>query len=110
MIEDDGRAAYAYLLIKGKPASVVWLYNRAPAPDKLERPKEPGPIVNPKPFVADIPFDLPTHEYQFEIEWPTPQSVAISIHDRLHATLNTTEDFGQCVLASRNGPVANVLA
>lgn len=109
VIEDDGQVAYAYLLKDGKPASVVWLYNRAPEPEKLERPEEPGPIVNPKPFVAEMDFELPAHEYQFEIDWPTPESVAISIHDRLHATLNTKEAFGRCVLASRDGPVAKSL-
>jgi hypothetical protein len=36
VLEDDGRVAYAYLIIEGQMVGDVWLYNVSPAPDVVD--------------------------------------------------------------------------
>jgi len=53
VLEDDGRVAYAYLLIEGRIVGDVWLYNVAAAPAAISADPEHLPFLNPSGLASD---------------------------------------------------------
>lgn len=109
LVEDDGRAGYAYLLEDGKTRSMVWLYNRLPPPEHFEEARRGNGPLNPKEFVTDQGFDPPQNEYEVAALCRQEESVpdaSIYIRGRLHALLKAGRMPGWCVLATKDGPLA----
>jgi len=108
VVDDDGIAAYAYLILPDDAGtSVVWLYNRVPAPESF--PERPVAPPNTREYVIEG-FEPPNKE-DFAIAWqPEIRGAGLFIRDELHAVLEEFEPTGRCRLAKRDGPVALTLS
>ncbi len=118
VFEDDGRAAYAYLLDPdNKIVQKVWLYNVADAPAELIEPvgeARGDPPLNPAEFVDDrIDFRQVTDIEDVVVTWVEDgagtQTAVIDIYGQIHATLTIGEEVGRCRLARKDGPFAQAM-
>jgi hypothetical protein len=115
VIEDDGRTGYAYLLRDRKIVSDVWLYNRAPTPEKAawESPEQ-SPLINPRPFArAEHLFSLPNRKFDLSIGWRRAGDGSLEAEIRLRgqiiAKLIEDEKPGASLMAAKDGPLARML-
>lgn len=110
VIEDDDKAAYAYLLNNGAIVSDVWLYNVAPGSTIPGwETDEEMPFVNPIEY--SLPFTPPLSESEMVIvEWKTDKHesvvAAIYLRNELHALLKEGMEPGWCRCARKDGPLA----
>jgi len=120
VFEDDGRVAYGYLMLDGKIVGDVWLYNVGAAPEHL--PKSPGvldgcprmPFPNTRGFVAPGLFARVSSNAEISFVWSYGESggfagVEFWIRGRRHGRVTPGSKPGWCVLASKDGPLAQTL-
>jgi len=113
-IEDDGKVAYAYLLLYGKIVGDIWLYNVGDSPVTPEwTDKEKIPFSNPKEFVRNedvLPIQSPS---DVTLEWGRAPNgdlqAVIYLRDKKHALLCPEAKPGWCRLAAKAGPLAKPL-
>lgn len=116
-IEDDWKAAYAYLLENGKFISDVWLYNVAPSPHTPEwqekNAQELMPFANSVEYLNEIKFENPTSPKQIGVDWEEEGNstiiAKIFIREELHAIVSSKEKVGRCRLVRQDGPLARIL-
>ena len=109
LIEDDGRACYAYLCVGPRITSLVWLYNRLPAPEHFEEPRGVNGPRNPSNYVLDQAFAPPKDEFEVEALCRRKEDAldaSVYIRGKLHALLKPGQMPGWCVLAKKDGPLA----
>jgi hypothetical protein len=116
VIEDDGRACYAYLLVGDEYVSDVWLYNVAEAPAApdwtLPDAKERLPFLNPAGLAAQESFLPLKNASEARIVWGELDGclqAAIHLRGEYHALLMEGEKPGWCRLVDADGPVARIL-
>lgn len=113
IFEDNGRVAYAYLLVNGKIEGDVWLYNRGEAPKEPEwNNRDLAPYRNPAEFALSLEHPADS-ESDIEIEWDHqneehPQ-VKIYVRRKLLGVLKMGTKPGWSKLAKKDGPLAKVL-
>jgi len=111
VFEDDGRAAYAYLLHGDNIIGEVWLYNQAPTPKEPEwHNKEKMPFLNPDGFIKENISPILDSE-ELKVNWKLSKEmdideVLISIRDKLVAMLELDSTPGWSLLVSKDGPLA----
>jgi hypothetical protein len=109
IIEDDDRVAYAYLSDGGQITSDVWLYNVAPAPDKVDwRDESQMPFLNPKPFCKEESLARITEQSDVVCAVST-DCVEVKLGGRVIARLKAGARPGWSILAGRKGPLAQPL-
>lgn len=116
VIEDDGRVAYAYLMVDNVIVSDLWLYNQAPTPDAAPW-SDPSqlPFLNPKEYVEMSSMSVPIRENDdVHVEWvPSEVALQIEVHiylrGQLYGRLVSGIKPGWTVAAFRNGPLAQRL-
>lgn len=110
VIEDDDKAAYAYLLKDGSIVGDVWLYNAAPGSNIPGwESEEEMPFVNPAEW--SLSFTPPLSESEMvTVEWKIGKhgKVVAEVHlrNQLHAILKEGEEPGWCRCARKDGPLA----
>ena len=112
VFDDDGRVAYAYLLVHDSVCADVWLYNRAAAPlePPWADPAQEGPYLNPATHAALPTFELPQEETDIRVIWRTgsqgTRQAAILCRGTAIALLQPGEKPGWSRLATQDGPLA----
>lgn len=53
IIEDDGKVAYAYLILAKEIIGDLWLYNNATAPEEINWKQQELPYLNPLTFLKE---------------------------------------------------------
>lgn len=111
VIEDDGEVAYAYYVRHDAIASYVWLYNRAPSPEGIVQREDGKPPLNPKQFVAPMPWSpLPTKDdFEALFRHAGDDHETAILRGTLYAMMRADESPGWCLGAAEDGPVAQVL-
>jgi hypothetical protein len=124
MIEDDGRAAYAYLREGGKIVGDVWLYNSGVTPVRVPwTSNENMPFANPADYVKEQDFSPIQSADDVAVEWQDYEErpaeavilkkqaleAVISIRGERHAVLKSGSLPGWCKLARKDGPLAKVM-
>ena len=114
VFEDDGKTAYAYLIVNEAIVGDVWLYNvcKAPAiPEWTDR--ESCPFANPLDFVLEDDFRPLTDSDEIAVDWDlestSVQQVTITLRGKKHALLRPGSKPGWCRLAAKASPVARPL-
>jgi hypothetical protein len=113
ILEDDGRVAYAYLLIKDQIKGDVWLYNRGDAPLQPEWDnQDKAPYANPVSFAHKLADPL-KNASEVEIRWRNEKEslpeALIYLRSDLFAVLRVGSKPGWSKLAKQDGPLALVL-
>jgi hypothetical protein len=115
-VEDDGRAAYAYLMDGDQIVADVWLYNRGPAPTEPEwkQGRPPGPMMNPVAYSKAEEVAPLSRESEVSVSWSvTPagelEDARVFLHGALWAVLRLGSKPGWSRLAAKDGPLAKVL-
>jgi hypothetical protein len=116
IIEDDGKVAYAYLLLRDKIVGDVWLYNQSATPLITDwSRKENMPFLNSAEFLKNSDeFEPIAGHQELNINWiyfdnSTLAAVEIFIRDRLIAILKPSEKPGWSTLVKKDGPLAKVI-
>lgn len=117
IIEDDGKACYAYLLFDNKVIGDIWLYNQSETPIAPEwNKKEAMPFLNPKEFTKDVnEIGLLDCNREIEIQWSfvddncTIDQVKIHVDGRIVAVMKQNSKPGQSINAKKDGPLAKLL-
>lgn len=114
VFDDDGKAAYAYLIIDDKTVGDVWLYNVGEPPQNPEwQDREKMPFANPAGFVLAEAFEPVSDPAEITLDWETTSSglrqVAILLKGKKHAVLRPGAKPGWCRLAAKPGPLAKPL-
>lgn len=115
IFEDDGRAAYAYLLDVTRKeddqmVSDVWLYNYG-SPKKDEWKNQDNiPFKNLKSYIKSKLKPV-TKKNELRVEWLRGRIVTVRLYvrNKLTAVLKPDARPGWCTLVKRDGPLANVL-
>lgn len=113
IIEDDGKVAYAYLMLDNKIIGDVWLYNQAPTPQLTTWKEGDMPFLNPEEFVRENIRPI-IDEDSIEIEWirlkgSQPDKVEIFIERKLIASISSGSNPGWSTLVKKDGPLAKLL-
>ena len=109
VVEDDGRVAFAYLLIAEKIVSNAWLYNVAEAPKTA--PWLDGlqiPCLNPREFCAGGTVTRLSDARSVRFVW-SPEGVDLMLNDHLVARLEKGCKPGWSKFAAKSGPLAKPL-
>lgn len=112
--DDDGRVAYAYLKQGDMVVGDVWIYNRCKTPDEPEwRDRTKIPFANCKPYVKNDGHCLPSTLNDISVKWAfedeLPKAFVYFLGD-LVAVVGVGDKPGHSMFASKNGPLAKVLA
>jgi hypothetical protein len=107
VLEDDGRVAYAYLLVAKKIVTEVWLYNVAESPAVPEwRDRSKLPFLNPKAYCrSDKTLPRIGDCVSVRCVWHADR-VELVLDDVLAARLAEGTKPGWSLLASKRGPLA----
>ena len=109
VLEDDGRTAYAYLLVKGVVVSSVWLYNVVDAPIVVDWSLDAKlSLLNPRAYcnlTESVRIGSTSH---IECAW-FASGVEISIDGRRWACLKQGSAPGWSRGAAVAGPLAKPL-
>lgn len=109
IVEDDGRAAYAYLLARGVVVSSVWLYNVVEAPILVDwSVNAKSPLLNPRAYCNPATSVRIRSTSQVECAW-FASGVEISIDGLLWACLKQGSAPGWSRGAAVAGPLAKPL-
>ena len=113
IFEDNGRVAYAYLLVNGEIAGDVWLYNHEEAPVQPEwNNPDAAPFKNPLEFAYSLD-NPPSNEADVKIKWEeqkdAPAQVQVYIRGQLFGVLKVGMKPGWSKLAKKDGPLAKML-
>lgn len=109
VFEDDGRVAYAYYRTCDGIVGDVWLYNRNQAPEVPEwKSNVKPPYANSSSFTKDCKIQPIVNETDFDVVW-NDGTAEIYLHKQIWARLREGDRPGECVLATRSGPLATPL-
>lgn len=115
MFEDDGKTAYAYLILNGKITADVWLYNRHIAPTQAEW-DDPSklPFMNPREYAFDLSIEPISNTNQVQFVWNHDRqncliNTEVFLRGELYGQLTPTSCPGWSKLAKKDGPLARVL-
>ena len=109
LLEDNGRAAYAYLLSRGAVVSSVWLYNVVEAPALVDWSIDAEfPLLNPRAYCNQAVSIRVRSSSHVECAW-FASGVAISIDGLLWACLKQGITPGWSRGAAVAGPLARPL-
>ena len=114
VLDDDGKAAYAYLVKGNRVIGDVWLYNVAPTPSDPEWPNvHKTPYANPFPYSSSEAFSSLQYAAEIRLVWRANsthlEQVDIWLRDQLHAVIRPCSKPGWCRLAVKAGPLAKPL-
>lgn len=115
VFEDDGKVAYAYLLLGKSIVSDCWLYNVGEAPTLPEWPDpERMPYANPKRFITSEPFPEVTDAKDVSVRWHEATQGTLQadlfVRGQLHAVLRPGAKPGWCRLSHIKSPIARPLS
>lgn len=106
VIEDDGRVAYAYLLVEDTIVGDVWLYNVTKAPtDRVWRNQPSRPYLNPEEFCVTVNHVRLSETSMVECVW-FPHHACVMVDGILWAVLWEGSKPGRSRLAKIRGPLA----
>ena len=109
VLEDDGRVAYAYLIIERETVGDVWLYNVAPAPDVIDwKDASEMPFLNPKKYCRDEETPRLHSRARVACTW-SAVGAEVRIDGVLMARLELGSKPGWSRLALCAGPLAQPL-
>jgi hypothetical protein len=109
VLEDDGRVAYAYLLVGEEIVADVWLYNVAATPRRPDWRCDSLPFLNPARHCrADETLPRIASAANLSCTW-SPDGVELFIDGVLAARLSTGSTPGESRLARDRGPLARPL-
>lgn len=114
VFDDDGKTAYAYLIVGEKVAGDVWLYNVCESPQKPEwSDRDKMPFANPVGFASEEKFEPIANPADIVLEWEVgsdglPQ-VSVFLKGTRHALLRPGAKPGWCRLAANPSPIAKPL-
>lgn len=111
VIEIDGRVAYFYLVIGGKPEADVWLFNRDFYPETPEwKVSAPKPFRNSlgysRAMVIEFP-NIPKKGLNWDVVWDGFECT-VTVNGITWAKLGPGERPGRCILATKDGPLARL--
>lgn len=113
ILEDDGKVAYAYLLVDGVISGDVWLYNVSDAPEDPEwHDPDRLPFLNPRRFVDEEIFEPINNMDSVTVKWhdgPGGRQATLELNGRTHAILRPGSKPGWCRLAVRANALARPL-
>ena len=114
IVEDDGKAAYAYLLQGDRIVGDVWLYNSAAPPNEAEwRDPSKLPFANPSGYVRADRVEPVRDESRIAVSWAFAhdalKEARLFIDGTLWAVLRPRVKPGWCRMAARPGPLAKPL-
>ena len=115
MFEDDGRAAYAYLIRDDEIVADVWLYNSGGTPPMPEWDgPESLPCRNPADYVSNETVIRVGDDSDVVFSWNHDESgglesLEIKVRGRVLGRLEPGSMPGWAALATRDGPLARVL-
>ncbi len=114
VVQDDGKVAYAYLLLRDEIIGEVWLYNQHPSPHKPNwEDKARMPFLNPRAYVRPVRFDPLRSANDIEVIWHEKGNdlhhAEVRLRGEQFALLWPGSKPGCSLLAAKDGPVANVL-
>jgi hypothetical protein len=109
ILQDDGRVAYAYLLVREELVGDVWLYNVAPAPEDADW-KDPSklPFLNPRSFCRAETMPRLDQKDDVKCVW-LEAGVEVNLNGVRIARLEVGAKPGWSRLALRPGPLAKPL-
>lgn len=110
VIDDDGKVAYAYLIVEDSIVSDVWLYNVGDPPEGPEWPDpEKMPFSNPAEFVSNEMFAPLAGADEISLSWESRsahvQQVTITLRGQVHAILRPGSKPGWCRLSAKASPI-----
>jgi hypothetical protein len=110
VVDDDGRVAYAYLLVGEDIVADVWLYNVVVTPQRPDwRCDSALPFLNPARHCrADESLPRIASAANLSCTW-SPDGVELFIDGVLAARLSTGYTPGESRLARDRGPLARPL-
>ncbi|MEJ7735560.1 MAG: hypothetical protein WKG00_41035 [Polyangiaceae bacterium] len=108
VLEDNGRVAYAYLLVRDEPVADVWLYNVHEAPNAMGS-GEDYPFLNPRAFCRDEAPHRFGQRSNVRCHWDA-QGVTVSIDGVVMARLERDARPGWSRHATQPGPLARPLS
>ena len=114
IFDDDGKTAYAYLVVDEKTVGDVWLYNVCETPDRPEwSALENMPFANAADFVTEEEFSPIVDSREISVEWEVENAcirqVVLNLRGQRHAVLRPGAKPGWCRLAEKQSPVARPL-
>ena len=112
VVEDDDRAAYAYLFSGDEVTSYVWLYNAAGPSDDACSSTSTGeaPLPrNPQMYVVQQPVPPIGQASHVAVAWEDERA-GISIFGSVHAVLAPDARPGWCRLSAKPNAVARPLS
>lgn len=110
VVEDDGRVAYAYLMVDERVAGDVWLYNRVATPTSIDwRNKEELPFLNPEKYALESNGFTIDSSSDCSCQW-TPNQVDLLVGGVWVARLKVGAKPGWSFLARIPGPLARPIA
>lgn len=114
IFEDDGKVAYAYLLVEGVISGDVWLYNVSDTPEEPEgRDPDQLPFLNSRRFVEEEIFEPIDDRNDVVVIWhdcPEGRQATLELKGRVHAILRPNSKPGWCRLAVRASSLARPLS
>ena len=114
VFDDDGRTAYAYLIVDGEIVSDVWLYNVGELSQKPEWPDcNKMPFANPAGFVSEETFEPINNSGEIALDWVVDSNglrqVSVILRGQEHALLRPGAKPDWCRLATKISPIAKLL-
>lgn len=118
VIDDNGRACYAYLRHANRIVGDVWLYNTAEAPEvpewTLPDARQRMPFLNPRAYCTSVNPSPLRSAQGITVEWSGAESsesrVRVIVHGSVWAVLQAGSKPGWCRFAAHPGPLAKPLA
>lgn len=109
ILDDDGRVAYAYLVVRETMVADVWLYNVLETPETVDwKDKSQMPFLNPRKFCSAEKVSRICNHSVIRCEWSVDR-VDIFIDERWMARLTPDSKPGWSRLARCAGPLAKPL-
>lgn len=106
VVEDDGRAAYAYLILDGDLSGDVWLYNVGVDPETVNfKDQDEMPFPNPGRFCASPRLPRLLETSQLHCDWDA-RGVLLSVDGVPWARLEAGSKPGWSRGAAIAGPLA----
>jgi hypothetical protein len=114
VFDDNGKAAYAYLIVNKEVVSDVWLYNVGEPPQKQEwLDRKKLPFANPYCFVFEETFEPINDPDEIGVSWVVGsdglRQVSVSLRGQEHVILRPGTKPGWCRLAAKTSPIAKPL-
>ena len=118
VFEETEHAAYGYLIRPGKAISMVWIYNKKPAPTDADEYwktlSDDRAALNPLEFCSTTLIHPIEKEDEVSFEWGFDADsgeplVAIRIRGPIVAMMRPSERIGRSISVTKDGPFAKPL-